>query len=51
MSSGVGSRESRKIRLTNLTHEELRRLLQRREKPVSDYKAVENVCESEIIEE
>jgi hypothetical protein len=47
---GVGSRESRKIRLTNLTHEELGRLLQRREKLVSDYKAEENLRESEIIE-
>jgi hypothetical protein len=50
LSSGVGSRESRKIRLTNPTHEELRRLLPRREKLVSDYKAVENMPESEIIE-
>ena len=37
--------------LTNLTHEELSRLLQRREKLVSYYKAVENMPESEIIEE
>jgi len=51
LNSGVGSRESTKIRRNNFTHEELGRLLQRREKLVSDYKAVENMPESEIIEE
>jgi hypothetical protein len=45
---GVGSREN--YDLPTFTHEELRRLLQRREKLVSDYKAVENMPESEIIE-
>jgi hypothetical protein len=35
--------------LTNLKHEELGRLLQRREKLVSDYKAVENMPENESI--